>query len=89
MEFFVPAAKDESQAQRVWQATKNFAEETLNWKVSKRRIHSIPYRHEGAKYLAEIGKSDPRLHELVIVILESNTFSCVPRIAAYCVASQC
>ena len=45
MKFFVPAAKDESQAQRVWQATKNFAEETLNWKVSKRRIHSISYRH--------------------------------------------
>lgn len=58
----------------VWQSTKKFAEETLRWKVSERRIHSISYRHDGVEYRAEVGQPDPRVHEVVLVILESNTF---------------
>ena len=44
MRFFVPAAKDEAEA--VWVATKKFAEESLRWKISERRIFSIAYQHQ-------------------------------------------
>ena len=73
MKFFVPAAKDEMEAQSVWKATRKFAEETLGWEVSERRIFSIAYRHDGKDYYVEVGKSDPRVGELVLVVLESDT----------------
>ena len=41
MRFFVPKAKDDTQAQAVWEATKKFAEENLKCQVSERRIFSI------------------------------------------------
>ncbi len=79
MRFFVPAVKDEAEAETVWEATKKFAEEMLGWKISERRIFSIAYRHEGKDYHVEVGKPDPRSHELVIAILESTTYLvCTP-----------
>ncbi len=79
MRFFVPAVKDEADAEMVWEATKKFAEEMLGWKISERRIFSIAYRHEGKDYHVEVGKPDPRSHELVVAILESTTYLvCTP-----------
>ena len=79
MEFFVPAAKGGMEAQSVWKATKKFAEETLGWKISERRIFSIAYQHDGKEYYAEVGKPDPRIGEIVLVILESDTYLvCTP-----------
>ena len=74
MEFFVPAAKDNAQAKRVWAATRKFAEQNLQRTVSDRRIFSVAYRHNGREYYAEVGKPDPRVEETVLVILESNPF---------------
>ncbi len=79
MRFFVPEAKDDTQAQAVWEATKKFAEENLRCQVSERRIFSIAYHHHDADYYVEIGKPDPRTGELVLVILESNPYLiCTP-----------
>lgn len=79
MRFFVPAVKDEADAEMVWEATKKFAEEMLGWKISERRIFSIAYQHEGKDYHVEVGKPDPRNSELVIAILESTTYLvCTP-----------
>lgn len=79
MRFFVPKAKDDTQAQAVWEATKKFAEENLRCQVSERRIFSIAYHHHGKDYYVEVGKPDPRNGELVIAILESNPYLiCTP-----------
>ena len=79
MKFFVPEAENETEALSVWKATRKFAEETLGWKVSERRIFSISYRHDGKKYYVEVGKPDPRIREIVLVILESDTYLvCTP-----------
>ena len=67
------------EARSVWRATRKFAEETLGWEVSERRIFSISYRHDGMDYYVEVGEPDPRIGELVLVILESNTYLvCTP-----------
>ena len=79
MRFFVPAVKDEADAEMVWEATKKFAEEMLGWEISERRIFSIAYQYKGKNYHVEVGKPDPRSHELVIAILESTTYLvCTP-----------
>lgn len=65
---------DDTEAQVVWDATKRFAEDSLGWVVSDRRIFSIGYQHEGSQYHAEVGKPDPRIGEIVIAILESNSY---------------
>ena len=77
--FFIPKAKDDAQAQEVWKSVKKFAEETLDWEVSDRRIFSITYHKHGEDYCVEVGKPDPRNKELVIAILESVTYLvCTP-----------
>lgn len=88
MRFFVPKAKDDTQAQAVWEATKKFAEENLKCQASERRIFSIAYHHHGEDYYVEVGKPDPRNGELVIVILESNPYLYVRRIAVCCEVHQ-
>jgi len=77
--FFIPKAKDDAQAQEVWKCVKKFAEETLDWDISDRRIFSIAYQKHGKDYCVEVGKPDPRNGELVVVILESMTYLvCTP-----------
>lgn len=79
MKFFIPFATDDKQAENVWAATKKFAEENLQWKITDRRIFSIKYTHEGKSYYSEVGKQDLRTGEVVIAILESTTFLvCTP-----------
>ena len=77
--FFIPKARDDAQAQEVWQVVKKFAEKNLGWDVSDRRIFSIAYHKHGNDYYVEVGKPDPRNGELVIAILESVTYLvCTP-----------
>ncbi len=79
IKFFIPKAKDDAQTQEVWKCVKRFAEETLDWEVSDRRIFSIAYQKHGKDYCVEVGKPDPRNGELVIAILESITYLvCTP-----------
>ena len=74
MKFFVPGVKDEAQAQYIWEGTKKFAEETLLWKVTDRRIFSISYIDNRRNVTAEVGKPAPETGETVFVILESTTY---------------
>ena len=77
--FFIPKVKDDAQAQEVWESVKKFAEETLDWDVSDRRIFSIAYQKRGEDYYVEVGKPDPRNKELVVAIFESITYLvCTP-----------
>ena len=74
VKFFIPKAKDDTQAEEVWVSIKKFAEKTLDWDISDRRIFSIAYQKHGEDYYVEVGKPDPRNGELVIAILKSNTY---------------
>lgn len=79
MKFFVPAAKDDKNAEKVYDSIKKFAKETTGWDVADRRIFSITYRHEGKEYHAEVGQADMRVGEVVVAILESTTYLvCTP-----------
>lgn len=60
MKFFLPESEDVAEAEEVWSSIKTFAEKTLGWEVSSRRIFSIDYRHDGKDRRAEVGKFDPR-----------------------------
>ena len=51
--FFIPKAKDDAQAEEVWESVKKFAEDTLDWEVSDRRIFSIAYQKRGKDYYVE------------------------------------
>ena len=77
--FFVPKVKDDIQAQEVWKSVKKFAEKTLDWEVSERRIFSIAYQKRGKTHYVEVGKPAPLNGEPVIAILESITYLvCTP-----------
>ena len=79
VKFFIPKTKDDAQAEEVWESVKKFAEENLGWDVSNRRIFSITYHKHGKDYYVEVGKPDPRNGELVITILDSDTYLvCTP-----------
>jgi hypothetical protein len=73
-EFFVPGAASLQEAERVWQATKKVAEEQTGWIVTNRRIFRLEYTHGGRDYVAEVGQTEPRTGEPVLVILGSNAY---------------
>jgi hypothetical protein len=73
-EFFVPGAASLQEAEKVWQATKKFAEEQTGWIVTNRRIFRLEYTHGGKDYVAEVGQTEPRTGEPVLVILGSNAY---------------
>jgi hypothetical protein len=74
LEFFVPAAEDEKQAEEDYSGIKAFARQTLGWKTTERRIFSLTYQHEGERYFVDVRKPDPRIGEIVVAILESNSY---------------
>jgi hypothetical protein len=73
-EFFVPGAASLQEAEKVWQATKKVAEEQTGWIVTNRRIFRLEYTHGGRDYVAEVGQTEPRTGEPVLVILGSNAY---------------
>jgi hypothetical protein len=78
-EFFVPHTETPEQAEEVWEATKRFAEEQLGWGISERRIFRVEYTHDGKDEEAEVGKTERRQKEPVMVILESQSYLvCTP-----------
>lgn len=73
MKFFVPAAKDDVEAERVYEATKTFAATQTGFSVGPRRIFSISYHHEGTDFYAEVGQHHERIGEVVVAILDTNS----------------
>ena len=79
MKLFIPFAEDEEQAARVYDAIRKFAEESTGWQITDRKILSLSYVHDGKEYHAEVGKPEQVTGEVVIAILESNTYLvCTP-----------
>lgn len=74
MDFFVPAADSPDEAEKVWQATRQFAKDNLGWEVGDRRIFRLSGIHAGERIVCEVGKAEPYGGEVVVAILESNAF---------------
>lgn len=78
--FFLPFARDEKQAEQVWESCRKFAEETTGWQVDRdQRIFCLAFTHNGEDYYAEVGEPEPLTGEPVIAILASNAYLiCTP-----------
>ena len=78
VKFFIPNAKDETQAEEIYQGIKKFAADQVS-APTDRRIFRIEYQHDGKPSYAEVGKNDPVTKELVMAILEGVPFMvCTP-----------
>ncbi|MGC1404011.1 MAG: hypothetical protein WA974_13915 [Thermodesulfobacteriota bacterium] len=74
MKFFVPGIQDKDKAEEAWLAVKKFAEKTLDWEISNRRISRVYYRDKGKDVHLEVGQLSPDNRERVLMILKSNTY---------------
>jgi hypothetical protein len=79
VEFFVPQTSTPEQAEKVWEATRKFAAETMDREIGTRRIFRLEYRHDGDDLVAEVGQPEPLTGEPVLVILEADPYLiCTP-----------
>jgi len=69
MKFFIPAAEDKCQEQRVYSAIKEFLGSELGVEFDNRRIFSLRYVHDGKEYYAQVGESHTLNGEPVVAIL--------------------
>lgn len=71
--FFLPAAEDDAQAERVRNSVITFAKTNGFQPREDVRIFKLYYRHDGRDYEAEVGKAEPRTGEPVVMILWEET----------------
>jgi len=69
MKFFVPAAKDATQAEEVYEGICKFNSEQMWATISPRRIYRVTGVHDGKPFTATVGEQFERLRELVVAIL--------------------
>jgi hypothetical protein len=74
MRFFVPLAKDQKEAERVYQSMKKSVEAKMGTVVST-RYYAVYYPHRGKDVRARVGDSDPLTGELVLAILRTERLS--------------
>ena len=73
VKFFLPTATNETEAEDIYEAAKQFATQNCG-PVADRRIQSIRFQNKGKSVVAEVGKIEPITGETVIAILESSTY---------------
>lgn len=79
MKFFIPEAKGEEEAEKVYNAIKEHAENVMGWKTTNRRIFKINYQHDKTNHTAEVGKPDTMTGEIVLAIFEAQSYLvCTP-----------
>ena len=71
MRFFIPHARDDAQAEQVYEAVRKFTEEECG-EVTPTRYYAIYYRHNGEELRARVGDPDPLVGETVIAIFKSD-----------------
>ena len=76
MKFFVPAAKDAAQAEEIYEAARKFNAETMDARLSPRRIFKVSGVHNGKRFEATVGKPFEELGEPVIAILLDTKRNC-------------
>ena len=71
MEFFVPEAEDENEAEEVWEGTKKWAEENFPNDIASKKIYKIKFEDGKDSHEARVG-SYARNGEKVVAIFESS-----------------
>ncbi len=71
MKFFIPAAKNEQNAELLYSSLKKRLSQTVGTDFDDRRIYQLNFSHEGKDYSAKVGETTDFNHELVIAILHS------------------
>lgn len=69
MKFFIPAAEDKEQEDRVYSAIKEFLGTELGADFDDRRVFILRYVHDVKEYYAEVGKPHALNGEPVVAIL--------------------
>lgn len=72
MKFFVPAATDQQEAERVYAKIREFVKKDTGDSLTNRRIASLTFFHEGVSYHAAVGDVFERIGEPVIAIFEGR-----------------
>jgi hypothetical protein len=77
MKFFIPAADDEAQAARVYDATRQFMLAQMTDQLSNRRIYRIQGVHNGKPFHAKVGEAfEPLVGEVVVAIFLDSLRDC-------------
>jgi hypothetical protein len=83
MKFFVPKIDDKTERDRMYEAIRRFASESLGWEFRSRRVFSLRYRHKRVEALAQVGELDID-GETILAIFESVTYVvCTPNRGAF------
>jgi hypothetical protein len=69
MKFFVPGAKDPSQAEDIYEGIRKFNSEQMEAILSPRRIYRVSGVHDGKAFTATVGEPFERLREVAVAIL--------------------
>lgn len=76
MKFFIPAAENPSQAERVYDAVRRFNSEEMGAALSPQRIYRVSGAHDGKPFTATVGEEFERLREVVVAILLDTMRDC-------------
>jgi hypothetical protein len=76
MKFFIPDAKDDAEAEGVYEGIRKFHTEQMGASLSARRIYSVNGTHDGKRFTASVGRTFERLGEMVIAILLDDSRKC-------------
>lgn len=81
MKFFLPCARDEAEAERIWAAVRLYLAE-LGLPTTRRRIRALGMTIAGTDHEVAVGGDTPYSDEVVMVILEANNldifYVCTP-----------
>lgn len=75
MEFFIPAADDSAQAERVYAAVREHLSGGLGADFTDERYFRLRYTHNGEEHEAEVGKPHYINREPVVAILYDRKFN--------------
>ncbi|WP_234733190.1 hypothetical protein [Tellurirhabdus bombi] len=71
MKFFVPATKDNKEAENVYSILQKKIRQA-NYKPTDARVYSITFEDNGQELTETVGKSSPIAHENVVAIFETE-----------------
>ena len=71
MKFFMPATDSSDQAEKAYQAVKQFMETNIG-PVLPTRYYAIYYEHNGTECRARVGEPDPVTGEIVVAMFRTE-----------------
>lgn len=71
MKFFVPGARDEAEAERIWAGARLWLAE-LGLPTTRRRIRALAWAMDGPDHYVAVGGETPDGEDFVMLILEAS-----------------